>query len=288
VEPSSVFYIALDKVVVIAGLTASGKSSYAYKLAQEQEGVILNGDSLQVYKGLEILTAQPTPEEQDLVAHRLYGILSPTESCSVARWLSLVTFEIQKAHEAGHLPFIVGGTGLYLKALLEGISPLPAIDPEVRKILQEGERPLEDLYDELQSVDPVLSQRLDPRDRQRITRGLEVFYGTGKPLSFWQLQKPVGLPYEFEKILFLPSKEELIVRIKSRLEEMLLKGVLDEVSRLDSSTLSETAQKAIGFREFSQFLEGHYSLEQTKELVLLHTLQYAKRQRTWFLHQFLE
>jgi tRNA dimethylallyltransferase len=201
--PLLVFCIALDKVILIGGPTGSGKSAYASKLAQSHSGVILNADSLQVYRGLEILTAQPSLEDQRAIPHRLYGFLDPSESCSAGRWLSLVIPEIDAAHGNGQLPIVVGGTGLYLKTLLEGISAIPSIDLDIRKKLQKRENP----YADLESVDPELASRLNPHDHQRIIRGLEVFYGTGKPLSFWQSQKPTPPPYAFEKILFMPSKE---------------------------------------------------------------------------------
>jgi len=279
-----VFYIALDKVILIGGPTGSGKSAYAYKLAQSHNGIILNADSLQVYRGLEILTAQPSLEDQHAIPHRLYGVLDPSESCSAGRWLSLVIPEIQKALEREQLPIVVGGTGLYFKTLLEGISAIPSIAPDIREELQKREN----LYTDLESVDPELASRLNPYDHQRIIRGLEVFYGTGKPLSFWQSQKPTPLSYKFEKILFMPPKEEVEAHLTERLEKMLEVGVLEEVSALLNRSLSINAKKAIGFKEFCQFLEGHCSLEEAKTLTLLHTRQYAKRQRTWFRHQFAE
>lgn len=283
---SSAYCIALAKVFVVAGTTASGKSAYAYRLAQEKNGVIVNGDSLQVYRGLEILTAQPSVEEQKEVPHRLYGFLDPSEACSAGKWLSFALTEIENIQKEGRLPIVVGGTGLYLKALIEGITSLPSVNPSLRKELQDQGRSQESLYAELQNVDSALAARINSQDHQRTLRGLEVFYGTGKPLSFWQSQKPSRLPYEFEKILFMPSKEELQVRIATRLNEMLTKGVLEEVARALASSLSSTAMKAIGLREFESFLQGHCSLEDAKNLILLHTRQYAKRQKTWFRHQF--
>jgi len=272
--------------VVVAGPTASGKSAFAYRLAQEKDGVILNGDSVQVYRGLETLTAQPSFEEQKEIPHRLYGFLDPCETFSAGKWRVLILSEIGKIHKEGRLPIIVGGTGLYLKALLEGISHMPSVDPSVRKELQNSGRSQESLCTELQKVDPELAERINPNDQQRMLRGLEVFYGTGKPLSYWQSQKPARLPYEFEKILLMPSKEELQVRIESRLNEMFEKGVLEEVTKVLSLSPSPNALKAIGLRELGSFLEGHCSLEEAKELTLIHTRQYAKRQRTWFRHQF--
>lgn len=281
--PSSVFCTALAKVVIVAGPTASGKSAYAFKRALKDKGVILNGDSLQVYKGLEVLTAQPPLKEQQTIPHHLYSFLSPTEGCSVGKWLSLVLKEIANVHEEERLPIVVGGTGLYLKALLEGLSSFPPIDPNLRRNLNISQ---ETLYTHLQNVDPELALKINPHDHQRILRGLEVFYGTGKPLSSWQSKKPSPPPFEFETILIMPSKENLERRIALRLENMVENGVVEEISRILTLSLSLNVMKAIGLREFGNFLEGKCSIEEAKKLTFIHSRQYAKRQRTWFRHQF--
>lgn len=285
-EPLSVSSIALAKVYVIGGPTASGKSALGLQIAQEKQGVILNGDSLQVYEGLEILTDQPSLDVQQRVPHRLYGFLDPTQLHSVGTWLSQVVPEIDRALNDGCTPIIVGGTGLYLKTLLTGISPIPSIDPQIRRDLQDRNFSQEALYGELQAIDPDLAARIHPHDRQRTLRGLEVFHGTGKSLSYWQAQKPRPLPYAFETILLMPSVEETQAKIAARIEAMIAKGVLEEVAAVLPLPPSSTAMKAIGLREFGDFLKGKCSLKQAKELIFLHTCQYAKRQRTWFRHQF--
>jgi len=276
----------LAKVVVIGGPTASGKSTFAYKLAQEKQGIILNGDSLQVYAGLEILTDQPPTKTQREIPHGLYGFLDPTKSYSAGLWLSQIVNEIEKGLQKGLLPIVVGGTGLYLKALLEGISPIPLFDPVIRQTLHERHNSQDDLYQELQAVDSLLAARIHPHDHQRTLRGLEVFYGTGKPLSYWQTLKPIPLPYAFETILLMPSKKELHAKISNRIDDMVTKGVLEEIAAVLPLPPSHTAMKAIGLREFWAFLEGKSSLEEAKELTFIHTCQYAKRQKTWFTHQF--
>ena len=273
----------MARVLIVAGPTGSGKSSYAYKVAQDQKGIILNGDSIQVYKSLEILTAQPSPEKQKQVPHHLYGFLDPHETWSVEKWCSHIIPLIEKCHESANLPIVVGGTGFYLKILQEGISPIPPIDISVRKHLMESQ---DDLYAQLQKADPALAHQIDPHDTQRTMRGLEVFHGTGIPLSAWQKKKPTPPPYAFEKILFMPSKEDLEPRLSARLEEMVERKVVDEVAHFLSLSPSPTALKAIGLKEFGAFLKGETSLEDAKALTLLHTRQYAKRQRTWFKHQF--
>lgn len=281
------FSTALAKVVVIGGPTASGKSTLAYQLAQEKKGTILNGDSLQVYAGLEILTDQPTAEAQGVIPHRLYGFLDPTQPYSAGIWIPHVLKEIEESLQMGRLPIVVGGTGLYLKTLLEGIAPIPSIDPCVRQYLETRDDATQEiLYHELQARDSALSARIHPHDRQRTLRGLEVFYGTGKPLSEWQLQKPTPFPYDFETIFLMPSKEQTHGKIAERIEKMLTKGVLEEIKAILPLPPSPTAMKAIGLREFGAFIKGECSLEQAKELTFFHTCQYAKRQRTWFRHQF--
>lgn len=281
--PSLEFCTTLDKVLLVAGPTASGKSAFAYKLAQERNGVILNADSIQIYRGLEILTAQPSREDQKNIPHRLYGFLDLHKTFSVGKWLGCALLEIQKACKAGQLPIVVGGTGLYFKSLLQGLSEIPEIDPHIRQSLQGSQ---ESLYKDLEKVDPDLASRIVPSDRQRTIRGLEVFYGTGKPLSFWQSQKPVPLSYDFEKYLLIPPKEETNQWIEARLETMIERGVIEEVRLALSKPLSSNAMKAIGLREFKAFLEQEITLKEAKQLIIFHTRQYAKRQRTWFRHQF--
>lgn len=279
--------VHLAKVYVIGGPTASGKSILATQLAQAKKGIILNGDSLQIYAGLEILTDQPSYQTQQAIPHRLYGFLDPTQLYSAALWLSQVLQEIESSLQEGLTPIVVGGTGLYLKTLLTGISPIPSIDPQIRQyLLTRDSATQEILYRELQARDSTLAERVHPHDRQRTLRGLEVFYGTGKPLSYWQLQKPTPFPYDFETILVTPSKEQTHGKIAERIEKMLAKGVLEEVAAALPLPPSPTAMKAIGLREFGAFIKGECSLEQAKELTLIHTCQYAKRQRTWFRHQF--
>ena len=272
----------MAKVVIVAGPTASGKSALALKIARENGGIILNGDSLQVYRGLEILTAQP--KDYKTVPHHLYGILDLDETCSAGKWLSLVLPEIRKAHSEGKLPIVVGGTGLYLKALMEGLPSMPSSSPEIRKQLQE--RPQEELYRELQKIDPDFASNVSVNDLQRTLRGLEVFHSSGKPLSVWQSEKPTPPHFEFEKILLMPPTEELNDRIASRIDQMLEQGVLEEVKAALAKHPSVTAMKAIGLREFGAYIAGECTLEKAKKLTLFHTRQYAKRQRTWFRHQF--
>ena len=168
--------------------------------------------------------------------------------------------------------------------MTEGISPLPAHDPKIRTTLQKMETTT--LYEELKTVDSTLATRLNPKDRQRIMRGVEVFRGTGIPLSSWQTQTANRPSYTFESYLFLPSQDVLETRIIQRINDMLKKGGLEEIAQALKKPMSANSQKAIGFKEFAAHLYGEISLEEAKNMTLLHTRQYAKRQRTWFRHQF--
>jgi len=283
VELLSEYCIALGKVFIISGPTASGKSDFALKRALEKNGVIINADSLQVYKSLEILTAQPAPQACLEIPHRLYGFLDPSQHFSVGKWLSLAHQEIENALENNKLPFIVGGTGLYLKTLMEGLSPIPPISPDIRKMIKDDQT---QNYEELKKVDPVLASRISPQDCQRTQRALEVFHGTEKPLSFWQQQKPCPPPYNFHVHILIPPKDELEKRMTSRLESMVKCGLVEEIKDLLTRPLSTNAKKAIGFYEFAGYVNGTCTFEEAFKLTLLHTRQYAKRQMTWFRHQF--
>lgn len=265
------------------GPTASGKSAYARSLAQAHNGLIINADSLQIYQGLEILTAQPSFQDQQGLPHHLYGFFNPEDLSSMGNWVSLALESIQFAHRQGHTPIVVGGTGLYLKVLIEGLPSLPPIPATVRQSLIEQDT--DSLYETLRKVDPDLAARIAPQDRQRITRGLEVFYGTGLPLTKWQAQKPVPPPYHFETHLLAPPLDLLHQHMEKRLESMLEQGVLEEVQRALSRPLSITSSKAIGLRELGASLRGDIPFEQAKSMLLLQTRQYAKRQNTWFRHQ---
>lgn len=179
----------MGKVLLIGGPTASGKSELALKKAKALDGVIINGDSLQIYHGLEILTAQPSPQEYQEARHHLYGFLDPSQSFSVGKWLPLVTFQIETALKNNKLPIVVGGTGLYLKSLRDGISTIPSIDPQIRKQLKDSQ---EENYSELRKVDPFLAERLSPQDRQRTQRGLEVFLWNRKTSQFLASSKTIA------------------------------------------------------------------------------------------------
>ncbi|MBX4335023.1 tRNA (adenosine(37)-N6)-dimethylallyltransferase MiaA [Bartonella raoultii] len=277
-------------ITLIAGPTASGKSALALKMAQERNAFIINTDSMQVYDVLDILTARPTEADTKIVPHYLYGYISPTVHYSVGQWAYDVG-KILKAVTSKSIIF-VGGTGLYFRALLEGISEIPHIPDIVRQkwrflLDEEG---AESLYRKLLQIDAVLAEKISSQDGQRIVRALEVYDATGKKLSWWQKQKTVPLisSNSSEKILLMPPRQLLYERIHKRLNSMIERGALEEVMAMKKLMLSPLlpAMKAIGVAEFLAHLEGYRSFENALEMVKTHTRRYAKRQMTWFRHQF--
>jgi tRNA dimethylallyltransferase len=271
-------------VLIIAGATASGKSAVALRLAEQRNGLILNADSMQVYEGLPILSAQPVPGDP----HRLYGVLKAFERCSAARWRTMVTAEINRALEAAKLPIVVGGTGLYIKALTEGLSPIPEIDEGHAQAwyTERNDWTAADFRTALTKVDPVLAGQL--KDRQRLARALLVGQVTGTPLSVWQKTPPPPVPYTFHKQWLTMPRGALHARIAQRLEAMFIAGVLDEVAAFTKRGLDPALpiMKTLGLAALQNYLQGLLSLEEAKHRILTTTRQYAKRQETWFRHQY--
>jgi tRNA dimethylallyltransferase len=271
-------------VLVIAGPTASGKSAVAARIAQQADGVVINADAMQVYRGLAALTAQP-----ELLAasppHRLYGFLDPADACSSARWAELAA-EALKA--APGLPILVGGSGLYLRALMQGFAPIPAVSGEVRAAMTLRRQEIGALafHGELATVDPISAARLHPTDAQRCLRAREVYEGTGRTLSSWQSEAraPYG-GFEWHVIRLDPPREALYRRIDARLPELVDAGALREVAALIDLDPALPAARALGFAQFRDHLNGLVDLEQAISHAAQATRQYAKRQTTWFRHQ---
>ncbi|EJF86376.1 tRNA (adenosine(37)-N6)-dimethylallyltransferase MiaA [Candidatus Bartonella washoeensis] len=279
-------------ITLIAGPTASGKSALALQMAQEKNALIINTDSMQVYDVLNILTARPTEVDTAIVPHYLYGYVNPTLHYSVGQWLCDVG-KLLNTFTSKSLIF-VGGTGLYFRALLGGISEIPHIPDAVRqkwrfRLDKEG---AENLYRRLLQVDAVLAEKISSQDGQRIVRALEVYDATGKKLSWWQKKKTLPLisPDCSEKILLIPPRQWLYERIHKRLDSMIERGALEEVFAMKKLMLSPLlpAMKAIGISEFIAYLDGYRSFENALETVKMQTRRYAKRQMTWFRHQFDE
>lgn len=275
----------------MAGATASGKSALALELAEKNGGVIINADSQQIYKELRILTARPTPEEEARAPHKLYGALSASENCSAGKWLKLARMEIDWALSQGRPAIVVGGTGLYLKALLEGIADMPDIDPQVRAQATRDYEAMgkEAFAERLRHADPEFFARLKVYDRQRLIRAYEVWLGTGKPLSWWQDQQATPpYPADYFQILRMDiPRDELYRRCDARFLTMLEQGALEEVKQLLSLHLSPElpAMKSVGVPELAAHLRGEITLEQATAKAQQATRNYAKRQLTWFRNQ---
>jgi tRNA dimethylallyltransferase len=280
----------MPPVLTIVGATATGKSAVALELADSVGAEIVNADALQVYRGLEIGTAKPSREDRRRIAHHLLDILEPHEPFSAGEFARRARAVIAEIRDRRRLPLLVGGSGLYLRALIGGISPIPAVAPELRGRLRrrlEGEG-AESLRAELRRLDPTTAERLAPADTQRLLRALEVVLGTGRPLSSWIAERPVG-DGGIEAVwigLTLP-RALLYDRIAARVERMLAAGWVDEVRLLLAAghDPSLPAFQAIGYRELAAHVAGECTLEEATERIIRATRRYAKRQITWFRRQ---
>jgi tRNA dimethylallyltransferase len=276
---------------MIAGPTASGKSALALALAEQIGGAIINADSMQVYRDLRVITARPTPEQEARVPHHLYGHVDAAENYSVGRWCVDAGRAITEAQRAGRLPIVVGGTGLYFKAQMRGLAPVPPVPAEIRARVRErlAVEGILELHAELQRRDPTSAQRLMPRDRARITRALEVVLATGRPLSDWHRQNipPEVAATNVAKIFLLVDRAELYRRIDGRFDEMLASGALEEVRRLATRDLDPSlpAMKAHGVPWLIRHFKGEIALDQAAAEAKRDTRRYTKRQETWFRHQ---
>ena len=284
----------VGKAVLIAGPTASGKSALALELALSAGGVVINADSMQVYHDLRIITARPTHGEEARVPHRLYGHDDAAVNFSAGAWVSDAAKALEEAQAQGRLPIFIGGTGLYFKALTQGLAAVPPTPSDVRtrvrdRLKAEGIAPL---YAELQRLDPQGAQRLMPNDRSRITRALEVVIATSRPLADWHREgQPPLLPKDSFRAVFLsPERDELYARIDARFDAMLGGGALKEVERLAARGLDPLlpAMKAHGVPALIRHLRGEISLDEAATVGRADTRHYAKRQFTWFRHQLPE
>ena len=277
--------------MLIAGPTASGKSALALSLAERTGGIVINTDSMQVYRDLRIITARPTPGEEARVPHRLYGHVDAGVNCSAGMWIADAAAVLAEAHAQRRLPIFIGGSGLYFKALTRGLSAVPPIPPEVRedvraRLERDGAEALHGL---LAQRDPVTAERLKPRDRTRVARALEVIEATGRSLTDWHRDGlPPLLPQGSFSALFLePDRDELYARIDARFDAMLAAGALEEVAALAARRLDPLlpAMKAHGVPALIRHLGGEISLEEAATIGRADTRHYAKRQFTWFRHQ---
>ena len=277
----------LPPLALIAGPTASGKSALALKLAELSGGVIINADASQLYADLRVLTARPSPEEEQRVPHRLFGMVDGAAPCSAAEWAEMAKHEIAAAHTQGRLPILVGGTGLYLRTLLDGIAPVPPIDPDIRAGIRA--LPVDASYAALSEADPGSAARLKPRDSQRIARALEVVQSTGHPIGDWQKRTEGGIGNDVRVVplLLLPPRPWLYARADARFAAMIEGGAIEEVDALVARGLDSAlpVMRAIGVREIAAWRAGTLDRAAMLAAAATATRRYAKRQFTWFAHQ---
>lgn len=279
-------------VALIAGPTASGKSDLAVGLAlalqaQGREAVVINADSAQVYSDLAVLSARPTDAEMQGVPHRLFGEWDGAVACSAADWAARAREVVAEAHAAGAVPILVGGTGLYLRTLFDGIAPVPSIDPDVRAAVRA--MPVDAAYAALSNEDPERAAELGPRDATRIARALEVVRSTGRSLAAWQGERVGGIAerIDLHPLVLLPGREWLYARCNARFDAMLERGAIDEVGALLRRELDPAlpVMRAIGVPEIAAHLRGELTLDLARERGRRATRNYAKRQYTWFRRQ---
>ena len=256
-------------------------------MARRENGVIINADASQVYADLRILTARPTAEEEQLAPHRLYGMIDGATAWSATSWAEAAKLAIAEAHLVGKLPILVGGSGLYLRTLLEGIAPVPKIDPDIREAVRS--MTVTQAYTALTSEDPLMSARLAPSDRQRLCRALEVVRSSGRSLSLWQQELSGGITdfVTLRPFVIEVERDVLYRRCNNRLDDMIAMGALAEVSTLAERKLSPSlpVMKALGIPQFGAALLGEITMTDALDLAKATTRQYAKRQVTWFRNQ---
>ena len=296
--PSSILY---PRCFLVAGPTAVGKSQFALQLAEQLGGEIISADSMQVYRGLDIGTAKPSPAERARVSHHLIDICNLTESFDAAQFARLARRAVAEIQSRGRVPILCGGTGFYFKAFLEGLGEAPSADSKLRVELEAT--PLKNLLAELRERDPVIYEKIDKKNPRRVIRAVEVIRLTGKPFSAQKSRwgetpgAPVlaesqsgsrgRSPHQIKFYCFTRSADDLRRRIDARVDEMFARGLVDETRELLQRGLAEnkTAMQAIGYRQVAEHLRGERSMKETIELVKTRTRQFAKRQLTWFRAQ---
>ena len=276
----------LPEVFVIFGPTASGKTGAAVAIAEKLGGEVVNADSRQVYARMPIITAAPEQAEKRGVSHHLFEFLDPAERMSAARWAEMALADIEGIVARGRVPVVVGGTGLYLRTLMEGLSEVPAVPLAVEAEFKG--MAVEELHRHLTEVDPVLAAKLHPSDTQRITRGLVVYTHTGTPLSEWQAMPGKAPPYRFRTLALNPERELLYARIEARWGQMVARGLVEEIRALKNEgyTLDMPGLQGLGIAEMYDFLDGSLSFEEAGRVAVQGTRHYAKRQVTWLRNSF--
>ena len=282
-----------SKIILIYGPTASGKSQFAIKLAKKISGQIINADSMQVYKELKILTARPLKKDCSKIKHHLYGFQSVRRKFSTGKWLKLATEKISKIKKNKKIPILVGGTGLYFKALTDGLVKIPNIPNKFRNKIRNLQKQIgqKKFYKKLIKLDPSIKEKINPTDIQRSIRAYEVKVYTKKSLIEWfKNTKSQFTEDDFFKIYIDFPRQELLFRISSRVDQMLRQGAMKEVKKFLKLKVAPemTSNKVIGINEFKDFLNKRSDLKEVKEKITIKTRQYAKRQTTWARGQMMD
>jgi len=275
-----------SKIILISGPTASGKSSFAIKVAKKINGEIINTDSMQVYKQLKILTARPKKKDQKNIKHHLYGFQSVAKKFSTGAWLKLTIKKIQEIQKRNRIPILVGGTGLYFKSLSEGLAKMPNIPVKFRNKIRLLQKKIGQkiFYQRLIKLDPLVINTINPNDAQRSIRAFEIKKFTKKSITNWfQSTKILFDPNSFLKIYLDFSREDLVERIGKRVDQMFEDGVVSEVKKFNKLKVKNenSSKKVIGIEEIGKYLTGELNLSETKERIYIKTRQYAKKQTTW-------
>jgi tRNA dimethylallyltransferase len=277
----------LPPVALIAGPTASGKSALALRLAEIADGTVINADSAQVYRDLRVLTARPSSEEEARAPHSLYGHVDAARAGTAPEWAADARREINEAHRHGRLPILVGGTGLYIRTLIDGIAPIPPIEEAIRAEIRA--LPVAETHALLAEVDPPAAERLSPNDTTRVARALEVVRSTGRTLAEWQSEKIGGIAdtIRLVPLILSPPRDWLRARCDARFETMLATGAVDEATTLIARALDPAlpAMRAIGVSEIGEWVGGRIERATMVARAQAATRQYAKRQQTWFSRQ---
>jgi tRNA dimethylallyltransferase len=275
-----------SKIILISGPTASGKSNFAVKIAKKIQGEIINADSMQVYKKLKILTARPNKQEQKNIKHHLYGVIDLNEKFSTGQWLQLTIKKIKDIQKKKKIAILVGGTGLYFQSLIDGLVKIPEIPLKFRNKIRliskrDGQ---EKFYKKLLKLDPKIKDKFDPNDTQRSIRAYEVKSYTNVSMYDWLTKtKSEFKDSDFLKLHIETKREKLIERINLRTSSMINEGAVNEVKKFLKLKIikNQSVNKVIGIAELTQYLNHEITLEEAKELILIKTRQYAKRQATW-------
>ena len=281
-----------SKIILIAGPTASGKSEFAIKVAKKINGEIINADSMQVYKQLQILTARPNIKNQKKIKHHLYGFQSVTKKFSTGAWLKLAVKKIQEIQNKNKTPILAGGTGLYFKALTDGLVKMPNIPMKIRNEIRLLQKKLgqNNFYKKLIKLDPLIKNRIDSNDVQRTIRAYEIKKYTKISMTKWFMKTKVLFDQNtFLKFYIDFPREELIGKINKRVDQMFERGAIKEVEKFNRLKVRKenSANKVIGIKEITRYLRGESSLSDTKEKISIKTRQFAKRQSTWARGQMM-